>query len=416
MNFKEYIIINNCDNFNIKELQKSQDIKNSLLKICGDSFYKYYKRVLFIALLISFIMGVVTSIGILSYNGSEPVNVSYFLFFSVVMPIFLALVTIFSLFSKRAFFAPFKWIEGLINFFSKEKIELKINSDVEKYLSLKNSILMQLSFAFGFLLGVGIILLIKDIAFAWSSTIISVEGFKAIIHAISLPWSFIFPDATISDEIIQKSQFFRVKGIKEVDASILGAWWKFLLFSIIFYMILLRLILLGVIEFFYKNALKKAYLARLQSIKNKMDISITIESPKESNSLEKVEKKSTLKPLLKCKFSNIVAWNYQKDEINKLLKYEKDKADIALVGGLNTLEDDLEVIKNLKDKDVVLVVKSWDIPTLDFMDFLEDLSKQARSVVLYFETLDSKSSDDIKIWIDKIESFALDNIKICAGE
>jgi len=416
MNLKEYLIINNLSDINEKEfkeyaLKKKKNIIEYFLEKKEGSVYSYYKKIVGVALVFSFVLGVFAGIGVLSYSGAlEPVNVTYILFLTVFMPLVLGLFTIFSLFSS-AYFAPFKWVERVVNLFSKNKLKIKIDSKVEKYLAIRNSLFMQLCFALGLFLGMFFILLIDNRVFAWKSTIISKELFSAFIDYISLPWRIFFPDVVISKDIIELSHF----SYKNTNYSEL--WWKFILLSTLFYMIILRVILLIIVEFFYKRALQKAVAKSfmVQKIKNILQApTITIDKTEKKNAinLAKQEKKTQLKETkTETKKQNVLAWNYQKDELDTLSS-QIESDDISIVGGLQSFMQDLETIKKFQDKEVLLVIKSWDIPTLDFIDFLEELSKSAKKVVLYFDKLNQNSQKDIQIWLDKIESFEFENIEI----
>jgi len=415
MNFKEYLIIHNCTPFHKDELRLYKEQKVPL-EYCQEAkkLYNNYKNIVLFALFFSALLGFGSAVALLSYSGKEPVNISYVLFFTFLMPLILALFTLFSLFTRSFNFAPFGLVAKALSKLFKKEITIKIDTELEKYVMIKNSLLMQLSFAFGFLFAFIIMLLFTDVAFAWSSTIITPEQFSTLIHTIALPWSY-FKEAIPSLETITNSQFFQLDKLEHFDAKMLASWWSFLLLSIVVYMIILRLLLLALVEFFYRKALKKAIVRSFaieewKSIVEAKDIAI--ESSKESNSVTKVEKKSTLANKKKQAFQAVFAWNYTLSEVQELLEKLAINKEPLIVGGLNSFEEDATLLKEATHKEVLLIVKSWDVPTLDFIDFLEELSKEAKSVALYFQILNEKSYQDIAIWKDKIESFAFDNITI----
>lgn len=51
------------------------------------------------------------------------------------------------------------------------------------------------------------------------------------------------------------------------------------------------------------------------------------------------------------------------------------------VGGINTLDEDSEIIAKSKGE-VLFFVKGWEPPTMDFVDYLEALSTKVDKVVL----------------------------------
>ncbi len=419
MNFKEYIIINNS-RLDENLIQKYRDKKDELFEELEkkDKIYRNYKRVVLAALLFAFLLGFLSAVGLLSYSAQEPVNITYMLLFSFFIPVISAFFTLLSLFLRDFTFAPFRLFSALMQRFFQKQYRIKIDKNLEKYLSIKNSLFMQLSFGIGFLFAFIGVLLIKDIVFAWSSTIIDKEHFNVLIEVIASPWSFL-EHFVPSQELIELSRFFHIETLKSADAALLSSWWRFLLATTLFYMIFLRLILLVLVEFFYKKALKKAVASSFTIDLYKSSFeesSIGIVSSSEDNSLQKASQKSSLKPQQEREFEDIYAWNYNKKEAKTFIETLGCKREPKLVGGLNSFEDDLALIKSAHNKDVLLLIKSWDVPTLDFIDFLEALSKEAKLILLYFQELDESSSNDIAIWKEKIESFAFDNLKIYRKE
>ena len=75
------------------------------------------------------------------------------------------------------------------------------------------------------------------------------------------------------------------------------------------------------------------------------------------------------------------------------------------VGGTNSLEEDLEIIHK-SHGEVLLYVKAWEPPTMDFMDYLEALVAEVDKVVVVPvgvpEENYTPSSKAFEVWAKKL--------------
>jgi hypothetical protein len=92
-------------------------------------------------------------------------------------------------------------------------------------------------------------------------------------------------------------------------------------------------------------------------------------------------------------------------------KYNIECDSVNEVGGMHTLRHDNQIISQISGS-VVVLVKSWETPTGDFVDFIEDLSKQAIDITIITVAKNSIKKSDYEIWRLKIASMRLDNISI----
>ena len=232
--------------------------KESLKKpFLSDAFASYLYRMTFALVLIAFALGLLAGVGLLSYNGEEPVNVIYFMAIAIFIPLFTMLLTLVAMLRARSaesvlvHLSPAFWMEkilGLLPGNVQEHIKaLKISPLLANWIIIRRSQIIVFFFSLGLLLSLLGVVVTKDIAFAWSTTLhISPEVFHGFLHTIAFPWREIVPSAVPSLELIEQSQYFRL-GDKLDDemiahASELGEWWKFLALSTLFYAILLRFI------------------------------------------------------------------------------------------------------------------------------------------------------------------------------
>ncbi len=389
------------------------------------------KLVSVILLTIFFCIGFFTGLGLLSYNGKEPVNIIYFLFFVIIIPIVSILISLFALFTVKykdnilMDILPTFWLQKIIQWYQ-NSINIKIKPSFLNLIFLQRAQYLSLSFAIG--LGLALILIVTttDIAFAWSTTLnITPKEFYKMMLIISYPWSN-FISSSISLELISESHYFRLGGAvnKEMilNASILGEWWKFLVLSTLFYSIFLRIIMIVILNRVFLVRLTKEILL-IDGVDNIMkEIQspiITTTSQYNETKFVQSDKKVNINKK-KNNYDFILGWAMSSNEIeyfNKKLSISSQ--NIFEVAGNNSLEDDEKVI-SLLGNDILLYLKSWEPPTMDLVDFLDDLIIHIDGVVdIYLVGLDSNNLkflpnelDIYSRWLASLENREFINLKV----
>ncbi|WP_429885285.1 DUF2868 domain-containing protein [Geoalkalibacter halelectricus] len=109
--------------------------------------------------------------------------------------------------------------------------------------------LTALGFSLGVLLGVLLRGTIADLAFSWQTTArISAEQVHALVGALARPWAGFF-DPPLSHPTLEQiagSRVYLKEGLAPLVSSDLQSWWYFLLWAILVYAVLPRLLLVGV--------------------------------------------------------------------------------------------------------------------------------------------------------------------------
>lgn len=418
--------------------------KESLEKpFLSETFSSYLYRVTFGLVLIAFALGLVAGVGLLSYNGEEPVNVIYFIAVAIFIPLFTMLLTLFSMLRARSaesvlvHLSPAFWMEkilGLLPGNVQEDIKaLQINSLLANWIIIRRSQIIVLFFSLGLLLSLLGVVVTKDIAFAWSTTLhISPEVFHDFLHTIAFPWREIAPWSVPSLELIEQSQYFRL-GDKLDDemiahASELGEWWKFLALSTLFYAIFLRFLMLILASFGFSSAVKQSLLTLKGTTKLLREINepiISTHAKKRENAfISDDECYSQIVNRLDASYDGIQGWAISQSELFVL----GDSMNIISpehfeVGGTNSFEEDSEVIFK-SHGEVLLFVKAWEPPTMDFVDYLTELTDKVDKVVVvpigtvenHYETTpkeidvwENKLSllGDVKVWLKRSSAKAL---------
>ena len=357
--------------------------------------------VTFVLSLLGFVLGLLSAVALLSYNGHEPVNVIYFMAMVIAIPLLTMTLTLLSMFkvnqSKSVWvhLSPSYWFEKILSWLPTKVEEsvknVKMNPLLANWIVIKRAQLVALIFSLGLFLGLLGVVSTKDIAFAWSTTLqVTPETFHTFLHTLAYPWRTWLPSAVPSLELIEQSQYFRL-GDKLSDvlisnASKLGEWWKFLALATLFYAMFLRVLMYLLACFGLRMALQKSLL-RLENVDNLLrDMNEPIISTHALDATEAREEKSFhalhVVKKLDSSYDVVQGWAMSQETLLVL----NDSMQIIAphvydVGGNNTLEDDVAIIGK-SHGEVLLYVKVWEPPTMDFMDYLERLASKVDKVIV----------------------------------
>ena len=355
--------------------------------------------------ILAFLLGLFSGIGLLSYSGHEPVNVIYFMAMVILLPLFTMTLTLFSMFranqthSMLVHISPAFWMEKVLSLFPnkiKKKLEgplseLKISPLILNWLVIKRSQLLALVFSTGLLVALLAMVSTRDIAFAWSSTLnVNPDSFHHLLETVAFPWRDLFPWAVPSVELVSQSHYYRLgENVNEEmikNASLLGEWWKFLLFSTLFYAIILRFGIYLLSQFGLNKAIERSFLTldgsqKLLSDMNEPIITTSAKKSEEGLPSKDLAYKQIVKHL-NTSYDTVLGWALDKEKILPLSdSMHVESVHFFEVGGSNTLEEDKEVIAKCKGE-VLLYVKAWEPPTMDFVDFLEMLCEKVEKVTV----------------------------------
>jgi hypothetical protein len=250
---------------------------------------------------------------------------------------------------------------------------------------------VSLFFSIGLLLGLLLVVATKDIAFSWSTTLqVSSEEFYNILNVIAYPWHTWFPSAVPSLELIEQSQYFRLGDKLSTEmianASKLGQWWKFLALATLFYAIVLRILMYVLATIGLKMAVKKSLLS-LEGVSGLLrDMNEPIIST-HALGMGVIKEEQALNSLqhvihLDTSYDVVQGWAMSKEELLVLNDSMQVITPLLFdVGGTNTLDEDTEIIHK-SHGEVLLYVKIWEPPTMDFMDYLEELVMDVDKVIV----------------------------------
>ena len=393
----------------------------------GDRVSSYLYGVTLTLVIVAFLLGLLSGIGLLSYSGHEPVNLIYFMAMVVLLPLMtmaLALISMLRANSTRStlvHISPAFWMERILALLpSKTQNSLRdihINPLLTNWLIIQRSQLLALALSVGLLVSLVGIVTTRDIAFAWSTTLsISPEEFHTLLHSVAFAWRDLLPWAVPSVELVEQSQYFRLGEKLDIqmveNASKLGEWWKFLAISTLFYAIVLRLAMWLVSRYASHRAVVKSIMSMdgvstlLSEINEPIISTMAVDS--ESSFTQDSSHYEHTRADIASSYSLSLGWSISMQELHLL----QDSMGITTpksydVGGTNTLAEDTHIISQ-SSGDVVLLVKSWEPPTMDFVDFVEELTLRVDSItILPFGMVEDgyvSTDSDLDIWARKLQS------------
>jgi len=391
-----------------------------------------YSMTLVLAVVV-FILGFFSGLGLLSYSGHEPVNVIYFIAMVVFLPLFTMTLTLFSMFrvnltqSMLVHISPAFWMEKILSLLP-SKIEdnvkrIKLNPLLANWIVIKRSQIIALAFSFGLMAALLGVVATKDIAFAWSTTLsITPEAFHGFLHTLAFPWREFYPSALPSIELIEQSQYFRL-GDKLSDEMIqnaakLGEWWKFLAFSTLFYAIILRFAMYLLSEFGLKRAIRKSFLTldEVKKLLNDMNEPI-ISTHANENERQFIQRNTAYAQMLNtldASYDSVQGWAIAKENLSVIAdSMNVISPKFVEVGGGNSLDEDMEIIYHSLGE-VLLYVKAWEPPTMDFIDYLEALAKRVNKVIVCpvgtIENTYETQAREVNVWARKLSIFGSEKV------
>lgn len=274
--------------------------------------------------------------------------------------------------------------------------------------------------AVGYFAGVltaGVVLVtVTDLAFGWSSTLtLDANAVYRLFAAISLPWQDWFPGAVPDAALVEVSRYYRLESVA-VDsdqAAALGAWWPFVLMTIVIWGLTPRLLLLLVARWRLRASVRSmlcqdpevlALLDRM--IPPRVDFGPEI--PEEG---VVPEAESSAPPAMAWDDrTGLVIWNeaLETDPARTWLRANLGTAGGPALGlGARTADGMTEQLARLPVDlpKVVVFCKGWEPPLLEFADFLQQLRSRvgdrATLVVVPMNTRrDGVDETDREIWAE----------------
>lgn len=401
----------------------------------SEKILRYLSAVTVILIVIALLFGLLSGIGLLRYNGSEPVNLLYFLSAVLLLPLvtmtmaLLAMLRAGSAGAVLVQLSPAWWMESILLMLpgkSREMIErIKVAPLLANWIVIRRSQELALAFSLGLLLALLAVVTSEDIAFAWSTTLqITAEAFHHFLEMIALPWRSWLPQALPSIDLIEQSHYFRLggrlSGEMVAHAAQMGEWWKFLLMTTLVYAVSLRFLFLLAASKGLQRATERAILS-LEGVRELLremrEPLITTQAPEEERRSGGRGEEDIILGETGEHYESVIGWALERDRIllqNERLALTADR--IFEAGGLHSLAEDRQVIEEA-GSGILLYVKAWEPPTMDFVDFLRELSETKKRVVTLYplgtpQRASVATDEEFGIWAAKIAAMKEENVRM----
>lgn len=303
----------------------------------------------------------------------------------------------------------------------------------QKWTFLRWSQLLALTFQLAALVACLVLVVFTDLAFGWSTTLTTGDAaadarrVHAITSALARPWSWAIDDAQPSLALIEDSRYFRVAAgpVSPAEAARLGGWWRFVALMLVVYGVLPRAITFAVAHACWRAAARGALLAGpgfsavLRRIHRAQIESAAVEPEASADALAApaAEPPSTAVSRTAAALHTVINWSGVPVPTETLARIFAP-APVAEAGGAATVGDDLALAQRIAagvgrdGGDVLILVKAWEPPLMEFIDFLGVLrGALSKGSTLIFvlpvglgddRELPAAAPAQLKVWRDKL--------------
>ncbi|MEM8845058.1 MAG: DUF2868 domain-containing protein [Pseudomonadota bacterium] len=349
--------------------------------------------------------GITLTITLLRYDGTDPINVLILLTWLIAIPLiffFLTLlIPLFNSINPISVLNPGRWVISYL----KSK-----HAYLNEFLSLANSdiatdrfirwrlILHSQQFGIAFAMAALLTLLFRasvtDLAFGWSTTLaINPDNLSTLLHMVAAPWSFWFSEAVPSYSLIEQSQFYRLDNSETtMSPVILTEWWKFIAMCLLIYGVAFRAVTLFIANLNFRRTLRNMLLNHYEVTALLDRLDTAVEEIDEFKSSEQIEGNSEAQYLSNIDdYDLILKWNDAKCPSKQSITQQTES-----INSQTNLENLFQTVSLSTDGKILIIVKSWEPPLLEFHDTLKiirSLTKKNITVAIWPISINNDDND-----------------------
>ena len=397
-------------------LQRLREDTGGLL---GDRVNSLHRLGLLVLAAVGVLTGWGTAAVVFLYDGTHPVNVIHVVVVFVFVQLLLLLLFALSLLPG----AVTRWLPGmralqeLFGLFSPGRLQRLLNrflpqgqrdaagsllgkgiahqklyGSVDRWITVHSSQTFAVFFNLGALASALYLVAFSDLAFSWSTTL-QVEAVEAQrwTDVLSAPWATFFADARPSSQLIESTRYFRLQEgsfPSAVSPVGLGGWWPFLIMCMAVYGLVPRALTWFVARQRFGAALRRSFL----NLPGTADVlarlnSELVETGAEGEELRATESESRMGRAetaadLAGQSVVVIDWSdsVPDEELGRSWLVKEASLMAAswhAAGGGLAPEQDHETIGTVAERDtastVVVLVKAWEPPMAELLDFLGEL-------------------------------------------
>lgn len=331
------------------------------------------------------LLGVLTMSGLLYYDGGQQINVTVILGV-ILLQLLLALYTAVQ---GLAGWQPWAMVTGAL---LRRQPDIATGGPLKPLtgpLMARTAQLSGLLFGITGLITLLVSVVIQDLAFGWTTTLAtSADTWHRVVSWIAAPWSGWLPAASPSLQLVEETRFFRLDSANgAVDPARWGAWWPFIAMAWLSWVILPRLLLLGVAVIDLRRKSRRALIRHpgYQALLWRMETP-TVDTGAETADGGQLPRqhRSTTVPVPTT--SLVVSWA----GATAAGLLPDLSQPLARAGGNQSLQADRDTLGQLSelttgdDGPLLVITRSWEPPTAELADFLEEATDHlpGRSIVL----------------------------------
>lgn len=267
----------------------------------------------------------------------------------------------------------------------------RLYAGLQKWTVLRWSQLFALTFQITALAATLSLVVFTDVAFGWSTTLstgdplLDARRVHRVTSTIAAPWRGTISDAAPSLQLIVESRYFRAAAVPltPAEAALLGGWWRFVVLTIVVYGMIPRIVTYLLARSRMRAALRAAFIASpglsavLRRIHRARIESAAVEP--EADWQGSAPAPSAGRPAPRAgHIAAIIQWAGAPLGPSVATTRFPGARHFA-AGGATSVSEDLvcgrEVGRTVEssDGDVLVVVKGWEPPMMDFLDFVASL-------------------------------------------
>jgi hypothetical protein len=364
---------------------------------------------------LGFVLGIVSMTGVLFASQQQPVNILIFLGLFVGLQLLLVIFTIGSallplkhpsLASPSSLLNPAVWtLKRVLRRFSYAMPWHQVPR-LTRLLVLRWGQVLAISFNGALIFSFCAALVVSDRIFAWSSTLnITDSGIFSLLRSLSLPWSWLIDDS-VSRELVSGTRFQSLQTQFSIEqVATMRQWWPFLLYALVAYGLLPRVILYLLFNLSFKRQLEKTLLHypgvnlvldRLNSPLINTQPATHEEAAVVNNNVDDVSVAVIEGETLLVNWCGASDANFRASLTETGLSPGK-----TLPAGLN-LNDDTRVIGEINRDNpntLIIAVKSWEPPLAELSDFIGAINNKIQIVLLLVASNEKNiSASEWKDW------------------
>ena len=319
-------------------------------------------------------------------------------------------------------FAPRSTRSAVQQLVAHTRADQRVYGRLRRWLALAGAQIVGGGFNLGVLAAYFSAVVFTDLAFGWSTTLdVESESIHRLTSAISAPWAGWLEAAAPSRELIEASRYFRADPVTPADAGALGQWWPFVAMCLICYAAVPRLALVAIAAWRTRAAFAwtVTHLPGVAELLYRLDtdpVETQADTPEASDERTHRHAPGGRPATSAHGPCSAVIWGYpilnHRAAAEALTQAAGFTPARMLHAGAGSLEGDDAIVHDAaaNPEPIVLLVKSWEPPLGELMDFLAALraavgpARPIGAVLLATQTLVAPAAGDIDTWRARLAS------------